>query len=99
MSCRETARSTRRHFVDAHQLRLAVLAWHSARDLSAGHPDRWHEHAQRVLERLDIDAKPTTLLSRLRPSAQTMIAIGRALQTSVMMPTAGCRPIPETECS
>jgi len=41
---------------------------------------QWHEHARRVLARLDIDATPTTLVSRLRPSTRTMIAISRALQ-------------------
>jgi ribose transport system ATP-binding protein len=41
---------------------------------------QWHEHTWRVLSRLDIDATPTTVISRLRPSTRTMIAIGRALQ-------------------
>jgi ribose transport system ATP-binding protein len=41
---------------------------------------QWHEHARRVLARLNIDAKPDTVASWLRPSTRTMIAIGRALQ-------------------
>jgi ribose transport system ATP-binding protein len=41
---------------------------------------QWHEHTRRVLSRLNIDATPTTIMSRLRPSTRTMIAIGRALQ-------------------
>ena len=62
-----------------------------ADNLAAGHgyvtgigyrvkQSQWHEHARRVLARLDIDATPATVVSRLRPSTRTMIAIGRALQ-------------------
>ncbi|HEX4409133.1 MAG TPA: sugar ABC transporter ATP-binding protein [Xanthobacteraceae bacterium] len=62
-----------------------------ADNLAAGHgyftgagfqvkTSEWNAHTQRVLSRLDIDAKPTTVVSRLRPSTRTMIAIGRALQ-------------------
>ncbi len=62
-----------------------------ADNLAAGHGYRtgigyrvkqsqWHEHTRRVLARLEIDATPTTVASRLRPSTRTMIAIGRALQ-------------------
>lgn len=41
---------------------------------------QWHEHARRVLARLDINASPATLASQLRPSTRTMVAISRALQ-------------------
>lgn len=74
-----------------HQDRGVFLDMSVADNLAAGHgyltgigfrvkKSQWHEHTQRVLERLDIDAAPTTIVSRLRPSTQTMIAIGRALQ-------------------
>jgi ribose transport system ATP-binding protein len=41
---------------------------------------QWYEHTRRVLARLDIDASPATIASRLRPSTRTMIAISRGLQ-------------------
>ena len=74
-----------------HQDRGVFVDMSVADNLAAGHgyftgigfhvkKSLWHEHTQRLLARLDIDATPTTLLSRLRPSTQTMIAIGRALQ-------------------
>jgi ribose transport system ATP-binding protein len=74
-----------------HQDRGVFLDMSVADNLAAGHgyltgfgfrvkKAQWHEHARRVLERLDIDAAPTTVVSRLRPATQTMVAIGRALQ-------------------
>jgi ribose transport system ATP-binding protein len=74
-----------------HQDRGVFLDMSVADNLAAGHgyltgfgfrvkTAQWHKHTQRVLERLDIDAAPATVVSRLRPATQTMVAIGRALQ-------------------
>ncbi|MBO9520648.1 MAG: sugar ABC transporter ATP-binding protein [Nocardioidaceae bacterium] len=41
---------------------------------------RWRRHTAEVLARFDVDARPETPMSALRPATRTMVAIGRALQ-------------------
>ncbi|GAA1705414.1 sugar ABC transporter ATP-binding protein [Microbacterium sediminicola] len=55
--------------------------------LGLGYPTRWtavrekalQQHAQRLIDTFEIDARPTTRVADLRPSQRAMLAIARAL--------------------
>lgn len=83
------ARELGLHFVHQHPAVFPTLT--VAENLAVGHgfitgstgSIRWkalHQRTRGLLDRFQIDARPTDELRKLRPSARTMVAIARALQ-------------------
>jgi ribose transport system ATP-binding protein len=107
----EAARAAGLRFVHQNASTFADMTVAENLALGSGFPTslarvRWpalHRHAQALLDRFEIEARPTDLLGDLRQAEQTMVTIARALQdvsdgsSSVLLLDEPTASLPEHE--